>query len=152
MLRLFAKSWLPVLVWMMVIFSFSTDSHSAQHSSRIIEPLLRWLFPHLSADGAAAANHLFRKCCHLGEYSILGLLVFRAMGMSDNRLPAWSWPRVGGTGLIVFLYASTDEFHQRFVPTRTPMVSDVFIDTAGGMVGLLVLWLLQHWRVRKARR
>ena len=152
MLRLFVKSWLPVLIWMAVIFSFSTDSHSYQHSSRILEPLLRWLFPHLSASGAEAANHVFRKCCHVGEYAILGLLVFRALGMSRNPLPSWSWPRMLGTVLIVFLYASTDEFHQRFVPTRTPMVSDVFIDTAGAMLGLLALWLFQHWRVLKTRR
>jgi len=44
--------------------------------------------------------------------------------------------------LIVFLYASTDEFHQMFVPTRTPMVSDVFIDTSGAIIGMILLWLL----------
>ena len=48
----------------------------------------------------------------------------------------WSWPKVGGTLLLVFLYAASDEFHQIFVPTRTPLVSDVFIDTAGGAIGL----------------
>ena len=41
------------------------------------------------------------------------------------------------------LYAASDEFHQSFVPTRTPLVSDVLIDTAGGAIGLLALWLIR---------
>jgi VanZ family protein len=43
---------------------------------------------------------------------------------------------------IVFLYASTDEFHQRFITSRTPLVSDVFIDTSGAVIGVIVLWIL----------
>jgi VanZ family protein len=63
-------------------------------------------------------------------------------------LPAWSWPKVLGTLLVVFLYAALDEFHQSFVPTRTPLVSDVFIDTAGAAIGLLALWLFAHFQKR----
>jgi len=37
-----------VLIWMALIFSASSDSHSYEHSSRFVEPFLRWLFPHLS--------------------------------------------------------------------------------------------------------
>jgi hypothetical protein len=54
------------------------------------------------------------------------------------------------TLLIVFLYAATDEFHQSFVPTRTPLVSDVFIDTVGGAAsacsrsGFFNRWR-KHW-------
>lgn len=145
--RAFLKYWLPVVLWMILIFSFSSDSHSQQHSSRFFEPLLHWLFPSMPQASVDAIHHVFRKCCHLTEYAILGLLVWRAMHQSNNRLAEWSWPKVGGTLLVVFLYAATDEFHQVFVPTRTPMVSDVFIDTSGAAIGLLVLWLL-HRRQR----
>lgn len=140
-MRDFLKFWLPVLVWMAVIFTASADTHSYEHSSRIVEPLLRWLFPHMPEQEIARIHELARKCCHLAEYSILGLLVFRAFSSSRNRLPPWSWPRVGGTLLIVFLYASTDEFHQRFVPTRTARFSDVLIDTAGAALALLAAWI-----------
>jgi VanZ family protein len=44
---------------------------------------------------------------------------------------------------VVFAYAASDEFHQIFVPNRTALVSDVLIDTSGGVAGLLLLWL---WR------
>lgn len=140
-MRDFLKFWLPVLIWMAVIFSASADSHSYQHSSSIVMPLLRWLFPHMPESEREVIHHILRKCCHLTEYAILGLLVFRALHHSKNRLPAWSWPRVGGALLIIFLYASSDEFHQRFVPTRTSRFSDVLIDTAGGCIGLFIAWI-----------
>jgi len=53
----------------------------------------------------------------------------------------WLWPEAGLALAIVFAYAASDELHQVFVPTRTPLVSDVLIDTSGGAVALLLLWL-----------
>ncbi len=47
---------------------------------------------------------------------------------------------------LAFLYAVSDEFHQSFVPGRTPSAWDVCIDTAGAIIGL---WL---WRLIQARR
>jgi VanZ family protein len=77
------------------------------------------------------------------EYSfgLAALLVFRALHHSRTSLPTWSWPRVGGTLLIVFLYACSDEYHQSFVPGRTALFSDVCIDTAGGTIGLFILFI-----------
>ena len=37
------------------------------------------------------------------------------------------------------LVASFDEFHQMFVQGRTPLVTDVFIDTAGGIFGIIIM-------------
>lgn len=147
--RAFLKFWLPVLFWMAVIFTASADAHSYEHSSRFVEPFLRWLFPHMPPAQIEIIHHIIRKCGHLTEYAILALLLWRALHLSKNNLPTWSWPKVGGTLLLVFLYASSDEFHQSFVPTRTALVSDVFIDTAGGAIGLLVLWFFCHWRNRR---
>jgi VanZ family protein len=89
---------------------------------------------------------VFRKCCHLTVYAILGLLVFRALRHSRTKLPPWSWPRVGGTLLIVFLYACSDEYHQSFVPGRTALFSDVCIDTSGAAIGLLLLLVFHFCR------
>ncbi len=93
-------------------------------------------------------HYVIRKCGHLTEYAILALLVWRALHFSKNSLPPWSWPKVGGTLLVVFLFAASDEIHQSFVPTRTAQVSDVFIDTAGAVIGLLVLRLFVNLRNR----
>ena len=145
-MRTFLKYWLPVLVWMAVIFTGSSDAHSYEHSSLIVEPFLHWLFPHMSQDNVARIHEGLRKCCHLTEYAILALLVWRALHATKSNLPPWSWPKVGGTLLVVFLYACTDEFHQIFVPTRTPHITDVMIDTCGGAIGLLALLLFRRFR------
>ena len=145
-LRAFLKFWLPPLLWMALIFSASSDSKSAEHSSRFFEPLLRWLFPQMSQEHVDQIHHLFRKCCHLAAYAVLALLLWRALHLSKNHLPPWSWPKVGGTLLLVFIYAATDEFHQYFVPTRTALVSDVFIYSAGGAIVLIALWFFCRWR------
>lgn len=137
----FFKYWLVPLAWMSLIFVGSADSKSYQHSSRLIEPLLRWLFPHMSEDHVHLIHHIFRKCAHLTEYAILGLLLWRAVRKPVRNDPRpWNWREPAIAVLIVFLYASTDEFHQRFVPNRTPLVSDVFIDTSGALIGMLALW------------
>ena len=147
-LSAFLKYWLAVLIWMAVIFAASSDAHSFEHSSRILAPLLRWLFPKISEETVHLVVFLARKCAHLAEYAVLALLVWHALNQSKNNLTPWSWPKVGGTLLIVFLYAASDEFHQIFVPTRTPAIHDVVIDTIGGAAALLALWLVGHWRKR----
>jgi VanZ family protein len=149
-MRAFLKSWLPVLVWMAIIFTASADSHSYEHSSRIVFPLLHWLFPRMPLSEMQAIHEFCRKCCHVTEYAIFGLLVFRALSISKKELPPVAWPRLCGALLIVFLYASSDEFHQRFVPTRTAKFSDVLIDTAGGAAGLFLAW--HFYRRRKPQR
>jgi VanZ family protein len=150
--RSFVKYWLPLLFWMALIFSASSDSHSYEHSSHLVEPLLHWLFPRMSQAHVEIAHHVIRKCAHLTEYAILAVLMWRALHRSKTGRPAWSWPKAGGTLLLVFLYAASDEFHQRFVPTRTPLVSDVFIDTAGGTIGLFALWFAHHFRGRRQKK
>jgi len=146
-LRAFCKYWLPVLIWMAVIFTASSDTRSYEHSSRLVEPLLRWLFPHLPEAQIHAIHELFRKCAHLAEYSVFALLLWRALRKPVKNVPGpWNWRVVRLVLLLVMLYAASDEFHQQFVATRTSLVSDVFVDTAGGAAGLLALWLIGRWR------
>jgi VanZ family protein len=134
---------------MALIFSASGDSRSQAHSSRFVEPFLHWLFPKMAQPQIETIHHIIRKIGHLTEYAILALLIWRALNQSRAKLSPWSWPRFGGALLVVFLYAVTDEFHQMFVATRTPLVSDVFIDTSGGAIGLLGLWVFHLCQLRK---
>ena len=107
----------------------------------IFEPLMRWLFPGMSPGTLAEVHHLFRKTCHLTEYAIFGWLVWRAIRRPvRNDLRPWSWAEAGLALAVVFAYAASDEFHQMFVPTRTPLVTDVLIDTTGGLAMMLLLW------------
>jgi VanZ family protein len=148
--RSFIKYWLLPVAWMSLIFLGSSDSQSYVHSSRLIEPLLRWLFPHMTREHIEAIHHLLRKCAHLTEYAVLAMLLWRAIRKPRPNDPRpWRWREAAIAIVIVFLYASTDEFHQRYVRTRTPMVSDVFIDTTGAMIGMIFLWYLKCRRRRK---
>jgi len=146
--RAFFKHWLPVVIWMAAIFAASSDAESFEHSSRLLAPLLRWLFPQMSEDTVHLLVFLARKCAHLTEYAVLALLLWHALNQSKNNPKPWSWQQFRFTLLLVALYAASDEFHQIFVPTRTAAIHDVVIDTIGGAAALLTLWLVGHWRKR----
>jgi len=135
---------------MALIFTASSDTHSYQHSSRLLAPLLHWLFPRLSEDGVNLLVFIARKCAHVAEYSVFALLLWRALRKpAKNVARPWNWREAGLALLLVALYAASDEFHQLFVATRTPRLHDVALDTLGGAAGLFALWLIgrlrKHW-------
>jgi VanZ family protein len=145
--RNFAWYWLPLILWMILIFGFSSDSASVQHSSRILEPLLRFLFPGMAEDTRKEIVFIARKCAHLTEYAVLALLVWRLRRKPARRDPRpWSWREAGVALLVAAAYAATDEYHQTFVPGREGCVRDVIIDSCGAAAGLFLLWLLGRWR------
>jgi VanZ family protein len=132
-----------------VIFSASGDRFSFQHTSRIIGPVVRWFFPHLSDEAVHAIVGIVRKCAHLAEYAVLALLLRWALRKPpESEAPPWRWPEAGLVLALVALYAASDEFHQTFVPSRQGCVSDVLLDTAGGAFGLLCWWAAGRWRKR----
>ena len=136
-----------MLFWMTLIFSASADAQSFRHSSIYFEPLLRWLFPHMPQSQVEAIHYAFRKCCHLAEYAILAWLLRRAIRKPVKNDPRpWLWAEAGLALAIVFLYSASDELHQVFVPSRTGQVSDVLVDTIGGAIGLLLLWLRKKFQ------
>jgi VanZ family protein len=133
----FLKYWLPVVVWMAVIFGLSTNAGSSANTSRIIEPLLRWLFPTISSGTMEQVHTFVRKAAHLGEYAVLGLLLWRALRQTRRHgIGSSRWKAAAAVVLMSVAYAATDEFHQSFVPTRGASVRDVVIDTCGTLIGL----------------
>lgn len=140
-LWLFIKYWLPPLLWMSLIFLGSADRASVHRSSRIIEPLVRWLFPAMSDAGVGTCVLVARKGAHLTEYAFCAILLWRALRQHTrhDRRP-WSWREPRWALLMVFAYACLDEWHQTFVPGRQGTLHDVLLDTLGGAFGLLLLW------------
>jgi VanZ family protein len=135
----FLKYWLPVLLWMMVIFYLSTNAGSSANTSRIIEPVLRWLMPHLSTHMIHQVHSAIRKVGHLAEYAILGWLLWRALRRAQSGLTGGSaWKAALATLVLSAAYAATDEFHQSFIPARTPSVRDVMIDTGGALFSVAI--------------
>ncbi len=144
---MFLRYWLPVMIWMALIFSGSTGSLSSQHTSRIIGPLLRWLKPDISPETLYRVVFTVRKTAHVTEYAILALLAWRAWRKPvAKELRPWRWSEAGLAWSVAALYAASDEFHQSFVPSRGASVGDVMLDSAGALAGLLALWVFGRWR------
>jgi VanZ family protein len=127
---------------MLAIFSFSTDILSAQHTSRVIGPFLRWLNPDVSERTIQLVQTIVRKSGHVVEYAILAILFRRAFSqfIKNNSRLAW-WRQTGWSLLAAILYAVTDEYHQSFVPSRWASPWDVLIDSLGAALGLAILCL-----------
>lgn len=147
-----AKCWLAVALWMAVIFVLSSDLGSGAHTSRFIDPLLRWLMPQVSAAGLQRAHFLIRKAGHLTEYAILGILLWRAwtvptVGAGQPR----RWKKALFCLSLAAIYAAGDEFHQSFVPSRGASVQDVMIDACGAFIGLALLVAFKMRRHSKSR-
>lgn len=148
----FLRYWLPLLVWMFLIFSASADTQSSERTSRFLEPFLRWLNPDISLEAIDIVRLVIRKTAHVVEYAVLAWLAWRVVRKprpKDTR--PWSWRAAAAALAIVVVYAVTDELHQTFVPNRTGAIRDICIDAAGGILGLLVLWGHFHWRARRMR-
>jgi VanZ family protein len=138
------------LLWTVVIFCFSSQPGKSQS----IQPLLHDRFtgselqkdlpditisygritysPH--ANPFQWVEFLFRKSAHLFEYGLLAALWSLSL---RRRLPAW--PILFSVLITVAFTASADEWNQSFVAGRTSLVSDVWIDVLGGLLGFLSL-------------
>lgn len=136
MARLLSR-YLPLVTWLVFISVASSDSFSANNTSRIIGPLVLWLFPNTSPETLAVVHFIVRKIAHFTEYAILAYLAARAFRTSPRPALANRW-FLAALALVV-VYALLDEYHQTFVPSRTASIYDSFIDMSGGLVTLLVL-------------
>lgn len=133
-----AVSWAPVVVWMIVMFNFSTDAFSSAHTT----PYLSKLFPRLPAAHIEIIMLAIRKLGHWSEYFILAWLLMRALnrefsGYSATRRMMWSV-------VLAVVYAISDELHQSFVPSRDARAMDVMIDALGAICGTLTSYLAKR--------
>jgi VanZ family protein len=118
----FAKYQLPLLVWLLLIFSISA-----------IPTLPAIKFP-LSPD----------KFAHAGIYFVLCMLGRRAFRHQER----WSWLKehsLLAALLLAVVYGALDEVHQMYVPGRSPDVYDALADSLGA--SLFVGWA--WWSARK---
>jgi len=110
------KSWAPAAAQMAAIFLFSS-------------------FPRLPSlpGGLTSYTGHFIGYAVLGVFAIRGFAQARWAGVSSGT----AWRAL----LLSSVYGATDEFHQSFVPGRSPTVSDWCTDTIGAAFGIaIVLW------------
>ena len=132
------------LAWLLVIFLFSAmNSSNSSNLTEIVldivsytrgnNPFINELFIKLTENHSIF--YVIRKIAHLFVFCILQIISFillRTLGFSFFKSTVYSM-------LIVIGYACTDEFHQLFVSGRSGQLSDVFIDTIGGSIGLSIV-------------
>ena len=121
-MRQFARWWLPVIVWMGVIFTGSSIGN-------------------VPRVGGSTLDGLVHRAAHLVEFAVLCGLVLRA---ASKDKPVTKRDVISAL-VVVALYGASDEFHQRFTPGRNSEGLSVLFDVAGGMIGALVY---QRWRRR----
>ena len=136
-MKSFLKYWLSLLIWLGVIFINSSSAMSAEHTSRHVLPFLLWLKPGMSPQAIWISLVFVRKSAHVIEYTVLALLLWRALRsvslLRPHTLIAFGAALLGST-----LFAASDEFHQTFVKSRTASGRDVLLDVAGALLGLLI--------------
>ncbi len=103
---------MPVLLWMTIIFSLSAIE--SEDMEKIDIPNIDKFF-------------------HFIEYFVLGILLVRAFSNSFTK-PNFIYILIASI-LISLAYAFTDEYHQSFVPGRTPDIFDVLSDIIGAAMG-----------------
>ena len=149
---------IPMIIVMAVIFLFSAmpGDESGEASGGIIKAFIR-LF---GKDSASVSDRLFRllnliirKIAHFTEYGVLGACsVFCVAGFkAGERLKNVSESRVTffvGWGIAI-LYAITDEIHQYFVLGRYGTWTDVLIDSAGAITGILIFRAIVKKHLRR---
>jgi VanZ family protein len=138
------RRYAPLVVWMLLIFLASTGELSAPNTSRILRPLLLWLFPAISEETLTSVHFMVRKAAHFTEYAILAVFAARAFATSSHERLRRAWGFA--TLLLVVLYSLSDEYHQSFVASRTGSIYDSLIDIAGGLAALAFYAL---WRRRR---
>lgn len=153
------RSWVRILTTlltaavMVMIFAFSTEDaeHSDRTSGLISRRVLSIIHPEYEQLEESRQKllyddmqHIVRKCAHFTEYMVLGLMLRLCLESWFGKqwwLGPASW--AGGT-----LYAGTDEIHQIQVAGRTAQWTDVLLDSAGVLTGML-LAALAVYLIRK---
>ena len=158
--------WIALILWCSLIFFFSAQvaKDSAELSSGLTETILKWLYKlkNMSFPVFKSINihnfelffgyleNIVRKCAHFGIYSVLGII---SLSLASCYFALNLKSLLLSFAFCVF-YASTDEFHQLFVPGRGGNITDVGIDSAGALLGILItaffIYIVQTRKKRKA--
>jgi len=126
----YLRYWLPVLLWMGVIFVVSSRPRLPCHPNDTVDLVVK-------------------KAGHLSEYGALAFLLWRAIS-KERGWPVL--PSLGGAFFLSLLYAASDEFHQTFVPGRDGTLTDVGLDALGALLALCLVWWFSREKGGDQRR
>ena len=132
-----------VLLALTVAFIFSNSMETAAESTVKSSAVLGGLELLLQQLPPWFTEVFLRKLGHFAEYSLVGGVLFCCLRSCTVRLWAHGTKAVLGGVLI----ALTDETIQLFVEGRSGQITDVWLDSAGVLFGLLcvgcLVWLIE---------
>lgn len=79
------------------------------------------------------------KSGHSIGYALLAVVLLRAF--ARGRLSGVTWTAGLAAIALATMYGVSDEFHQSFVPGRSPDRFDVVADCVGATIGVALGWL-----------
>ncbi len=123
--------WGLALVWMAVIFAFSSQANSGAYTEAYLQE----------------ANVPVRKLAHMFEFAVLAVLYQTALARSIAKTNEQSKIKFKHYWLafsLAVLYALSDEWHQSFVPGRSSSLLDSGVDALGALIGLSTLYWLRR--------
>ena len=139
-----------LLVWTFsIIFGFSNQNgeQSGGLSKKVTEIILvrSDKYNNLEESKKETVFHrtekIIRKLAHFSIYTLVGFLLMALVSTFNNL----QMRRKLGVSLIIgILYAIADEVHQSFIPGRSPLITDVFIDSLGIILGILIIILIME--------
>ena len=138
-------NWVLIPIFLVLCFAWGNSLISGEESANISGGLYAYLVE-LFPVFANIPRYLFRKLAHFTEFAALGFFtawyfVWRGRQRLDRVYIPMS---------LCMLAALVDETIQTRTPLRTPSVTDVWIDSAGAAVGI-VLFLLGYTVVNRIK-
>lgn len=126
-----------IIVLCCKIFALSSQDGgvSAGTSRQFTEILLKTLGLECNDRTIEIINPVIRKVAHFSVYMLLGFLTMCTC-------ETFKWQRVykfDFSTMFAFVFACSDELHQRLVPGRSGEFADVCLDTVGAMLGVLIV-------------
>ena len=118
-----ARRWLPPALWAALILVLTSIPN-----------------PNVGDIGIPGADKLF----HGGLYLVLGFLLARATASEPGHRA--SAPHLVTLFIAVALFGAADEWHQRWIPGRSPELPDWAADIFGALLGIVAA------RIRLIRR
>ena len=121
---------LIVLLFLIYVMIFNFSAENATASSGVSQKVTRWLLRiYYKLQGNTGGLSVVIPA---GEVDEAEAVIRKA-----KRLRCCAFVLVQ-----LVISASLDEFHQYFVPGRYASIRDVLIDTAGGLTGMLLVFLI----------
>ena len=122
-------------IWFIFSNSMAVAEVSSVSSGRVLQ-LLQAVLRRLGMPGLAQrlTMHIVRTMAHFCEYTLEGFLLMLCMRVYTRRYVRHiSVPMLGGV-----LTAMADETIQIYSPGRSSQVTDVWLDSAGVLAGILI--------------